>query len=216
MFIREVGANSSVSVRASRGLKTLQFETKSIKSLEEGLVVNRIRYCGKVVNFENTPGIIYTVTAVSMKDNKVYRWGSVAIHKILIEEEEYLLLTCNQEAKATNRRDSYRVFLGTKGMIQPGPNHSAFDVTIKDISENGLAFIHNKDIDISNCGMVHVTFQDETWNQNFDLNCVIVRKQPLEERFIYGCQLIGGSNTIGRYMALKQRERLSGGRIQRA
>lgn len=206
MLIHEVKENSNISVRASKGKKALNFETKALKGMEKGLVVDKIKYGDKLVGFDTKSDISYTVTAVNLQDNKVYCWNDVEIKRVELEDGNvFHIIISERPANTINRRGGYRVYLGERGVIQVGEHSSAYQVLIKDISEHGLSFIDDRDIDISTCGIVHITFEDQSMETKFNLRCAIVRKEPIEERFIYGCRLLGESNKIGKYVAVKQR-----------
>jgi hypothetical protein len=83
---------------------------------------------------------------------------------------------------------------------------SALSVLVKDISNTGVAFITNEEIDVER------TFRLKLKDNNsiINLSGIVVRKEfiPHLNSFLYGCKFNEKNNFLGKYIAKKQNEML--------
>ena len=107
---------------------------------------------------------------------------------------------------AVNRRNQFRMFVGTLGSAQVGTHSIATRVIVKDISATGIAIISSEDYDISQVDSVHIMYQDPKINTRLNIRAQIVRKTKLPDgRYVYGCCMGEEKSEIEQYIQERQR-----------
>ncbi len=161
---------------------------------------------GKTVHFSHS-GIEHTITITNK--TKVYEYANVKLKEIRTKSKKYryaLSVECEDDVNPVNRRNFFRVFLGVEGTLETGVTRRSQEVIIKDISANGLGVICPKQVNFPTGTDVQVTFLDEMTGESFDLGCTIVRKVKNDENtVVYGCQLPEVSDSMEKFVALRQR-----------
>jgi len=219
MYIDQIGVGSEVSIEAWIGSKKIEVKSEVIDmdpQLRELLAkkakilpIKVLEEDDKVVTFP--AGIVYKIYI--SHEGTPFLWTEVAIKLIHHPKtgEKMHLIVSNQDAKQYNRREYYRLFLGYDGVAQIGANHKAFKVLVKDISATGVGFILDKNdmITVSIGDEVHLKFEDSFTNTKFDMITRIVRIVDEEEdnRALMGCQQEKYSESLNKYVTVKQREK---------
>jgi len=174
---------------------------------EQGRVILApVEVNGRTVHFSHS-GIEHTITITNK--TKVYEYANVKLTEIRTKSKKFryaLSVECEDDVKPVNRRNFFRVFLGVEGVLETGVTRRSQEVIIKDISANGLGVICPKQINFPIGTEVQVTFLDEMTDESFDLECTIVRKVKNDENtVVYGCQLPEVSDSMEKFVALRQR-----------
>lgn len=237
MLLNEVTPDSSIELHAIIGNQTLTFKEKTIafqledkkllkelNKLTKGypyIVTPAIKKEGKVIGFP-TSGVIYQLLVVNQTDNKLYIWPNVVVKQIkLPDQPPYHFFISNMSSKEYNRRARFRLWMGVSGVATIGLNRTPVDVTIKDISSTGVAFIvpnktlEEKELSLSPQSLVVLTFFDEASGSNFRLTCIVIRQNPADEhRTVFGCKFAEENRAIAQFITDRQRERLRDQRKQ--
>lgn len=207
MQITEVVPETIITIEVIQGLAKIQLTSKAIKGVPQGLLVECIHSGDKVVGFETETLVIYNMYMLDPETDKLHMWKEVQIRKVLLAGKLYHLVQSKDDSTIVNRRDSFRVYIGLKGIAQLGSHRNAYDVVVKDLSESGFSIITTDDIELNDTTQVRVSFSDNTLRVKFDLNGVIVRKATLPNgTFLYGCTLKGTHVKLSKYLAKKQLE----------
>lgn len=197
-----------VSITATKGLNRLQFESKVVEAVKEGLLIEQLMFDNMVLDFNVSPLVLLNAVIIDEND-RPYEWKNVEIHYVEYKGNHYNMIITKEDGQVINRRAGYRVFLGFKGVAQIGHNKAAHDVVVKDISEFGVAFVCNKDAEVGTDNTVRIVFQDDKTSQRFVINATVVRKVVLEEnKILYGCKLAAKSNELRKYINSKQLDSL--------
>lgn len=213
MLIGEVPVGSGVQVTVGIGLQTMEFSSK-VAEVHEGCVyIEPILKDDKMLGF-STKGLVLTMIVTDVEGGRAWQFANIKMRNIKTREDKlFHEVSCKTEGKAINRRGACRVWIGESGVASAGLGTPAFDVTVKDISISGIAFICDKDQDIPVGNVVHINFRDEAANTRFDVSAIIVRSEELERsRVMYGCKLNQESAAISKYVNEKQREKLKAAR----
>lgn len=194
----------SFQVKIQDEEKEFQLEYKYCK--DNALFTDVIRYNDKVVGF-NGNGLSVDLIYFRQESLPVV-WKSVTCKTVSVNGEVLYKIKAASEGFELNRRTTFRVFVGAEGTSQIGINKKALDVTVKDVSETGFAFVSNEDMDVNFPCPVRLVFSD--LNENFVLIGVVVRKVTVDDgKIIYGCRLSQVNNKLSRYINEKQRKSIA-------
>ena len=197
--------DGNVTLTITRGLKRVTLESRVVKGLKEGLLIDCILKDDRIIGFPVNSLLIINAFVVDVDTNKLYVWKSIKVDAVLYQGEKYHLLVSNEEGNVVNRRGGYRVYLGPNGIAQLGMNTCAYKVIVKDISYSGIAIIFKDDIEIKSSDIIHVTFTDKKLNRKFNINAHLVRKEQLKNgNFLYGCTILGKHSELRKYINEKQ------------
>ena len=216
MLIQEIPVEASIQIVVGIGLQTMEFAT-TVKEVHEMCVyAEPLLQDGKMLGF-GTKGLVLTLIVTDPEGGRAWQFTNVKIRNIKTQDGSlYHEISCKTEGKLINRRGACRVWLGEPGTAMVGLGGKPFDVTVKDISVSGIAFICSKDQDIPEGSIVHIQFHDADANTRFDMKAIIVRSEEMEKsRMLYGCKLNQESAAISRYVNDKQREKLKAARQTR-
>lgn len=208
MKLTEFKIGAEVTIASTKNKRHHEFETEiiSIRSRQNLVFVKPVMINGRMVRFSD-PDISHVVTVTA--GSKVYAYRDVTIKEVQSRSDEKKFALCihsEESVEPVNRREFFRVFLGVSGMIQAGVGTRTQEVVIKDVSANGIGVICPDTLRISIGTSVYVDFIDELTEEEFKLNCVVVRCVRHDEKHVvYGCQLPESSDDMERFVALKQR-----------
>lgn len=231
MFLNELPPGSNVELTALIGSQKLVFQencislslddkrlAKELNKITKGYsyaVVPAIRQDDKIVGFP-TSGVVYQLIGVNEADKKVYLWPNVMVKQIRLPDQPPMhFFLSKTNAREYNRRARYRLWMGVSGIVTIGLERRTFDVTIKDVSSTGVAFIiQNKLLEENNLtlnpqSLVVLTFFDEASGSNFRLSALVVRQNPADEmRTIFGCKFSEENHLLAQFITKRQREKL--------
>jgi c-di-GMP-binding flagellar brake protein YcgR len=141
-------------------------------------------------------------------DGRLYIWENVNVKLVKYDGTIYHKIDIYGQGKPYNRRASYRMYIGEDMplYVNTATGPSALSVLVKDISNTGVAFITNEEIDVER------TFRLKLKDNNsiINLSGIVVRKEfiPHLNSFLYGCKFNEKNNFLGKYIAKKQNEML--------
>lgn len=141
-------------------------------------------------------------------EGKVYQWIDVIVRLVKYNSVIYHKIDLEGDGKPYNRREAYRLYIGEDMpvYINDSSGPIALTVLIKDISETGVGFITNEELDINRT----IRLKIKDFNVFINLSGVIVRKEFLEHlnSYLYGCKFNERNNRLSKYIARKQGESL--------
>lgn len=228
MYISDMGIDVELKLEVNGGATKMEFSSKVVgiedkkqrKMLDAAskgypyAIVDAFRKDGKIVNFP-PKGVSYKVIYIDPSSKKVFEFANVVVKPTMLPTGEKLhMLISPSEMKEFNRRENFRLWLGSSAVAQLGLNKENFDVILKDISATGVAFILENRL-LENVlakpkvsTPVVLSFHDDTTERNFKLNATIVRMEKVDEmRTLYGCKFKQESDAITKLINDKQRER---------
>jgi len=141
-------------------------------------------------------------------EGKVFLWENVEIKLVRYDGNIYHRISIQGEGKPYHRREAYRMYIGEDMpvYINTATGPYLINVLVKDISETGVGFITNEDLDIDR--MIRLKIKD--FNNIIALTGVIVRKEylPHLDSYLYGCKFNEKNDKLGKFIARKQGEQL--------
>lgn len=216
MLISDIAVSAGIQIIVGIGLQTLEFNT-TVAEIHNGCVyAEPIFQQEKMLGF-GTKGLVLSLVVTDAEAGRAWQFSNIKIRNIKTSEDKlFHEISCKTEGRALNRRGACRVWLGEPGVAMVGKASKPFDVTIKDISLTGIAFICSADEEVPMGSVVHLTFMDEELKAKFDLSAIVVRCFDMERaRMLYGCKLNHESNALGKYINEKQREKLRAARYSK-
>ena len=213
MFISEIPVGAGLRLTVGIGLQTIEFATKVAEVYDECIYAEPILQNSKMLGF-GSKGLVLTMIITASDEGKAWQFSNIKVRNVKKHDGGlFHEITCKTEGKPINRRGAVRVWIGEPGMASVGISRDVFDVIVKDISVNGIAFICDNNIEISAGSVVNVTFKDPTSNTRFEISSIVVRSEEMEKnRTLYGCKLNQENTAISRYVNEKQREKLKAAR----
>lgn len=228
MKIWNIEPKSNIILKITVNGQFVDLPTIAVKQDSDGIICEAIRVNGKVVSLRNE-GVTIELMYIR-SDNSPIVWKGVVCEYVTIDTRVYYKLMTGSEGAEKNRREAFRLYLGCKGVAQVGINRKALDVVVKDISDNGFAFIAgniNEDSDETHNGQeatpadtesqeasasvgkpVRLVFTDD--EIQFSLMGIVVRVLKLDEsNYLYGCRLSIMNNRLSKYITEKQRVQIS-------
>lgn len=179
---------------------------------------NNILLCEPILDYENKQLDLgfsqhRCNVRVVMEDKEAMIFTGVVIRTCVWQGEEYIVLSNARLSPKSNRREAYRQYLGLRGSSVLNGTEDFKNISIRDISVIGVAFIYTN---ISNEKLysvddeVNVKFTDESINCEIDLCVKIIRLSEYDdERILYGGQILTTNCNLGNYVAIKQAQELN-------
>ena len=207
MTAAELELSHSVELEITANGKTTTLLTAVEKIIDFTVLMTPIQVGGKIVGFPPD----YKVTFLYPEDGKVYCWKNVSVKPVRHENKVYHSVFLPAEAETTNRRGSYRVYIGEEMHLSSFTKEGmkSHRVLVKDVSENGMAFYSKDEFDIGRTVRLSLRVNG---GAELHLSCQIVRIQPPEEgsgatENLYGCKLIERNKLLTNYLMKIQVER---------
>ena len=165
------------------------------------ILLTPIQVNGKVVGFP--PDCMVNLLYV---EKQVFCWKNVKLKAVRYEKNVYHSVELVGDAEILNRRGSYRVYVGEQMVLTAfsakGPK--TYRVTLKDISETGMAFFSKDEFDVGRTVRLNFSIKK---GAEIPLSSQIIRVQDFENRQdkLYGCKFVEKNNRlIGILMHLQQ------------
>lgn len=205
MQISEIQIGAKIEVEVKYNGRNVSFRSQVVFIQDSSVIVNAITVDEQTLGFSENCQINF----LYIVDGKVFAWENVTVKLIKYEGKLYHLIVLSGEGIPYNRRNSYRMYIGEDMPLYINtPNgSSAINVLVKDISENGVAFITKDDLSINRT--FRLKLKDSN-NRFITLSGIIIRKEYLEhlQSYLYGCRFNENNSTLGRYIAQRQIELL--------
>lgn len=204
MVISEVTADSILNVTATKGNMSVSFISTPVFTVDGDLYALPFLHDGNVVNF-SVSGLALDLMVVKPGEVPIY-FKNVSITKTKYEGKVYHCISSEMVGVKLNRRNSFRVFVGEKGEAMELTGGGRYEVTVKDVSSTGIAFVaRNADDSLFQSGdHVHIIFEDTTAYFKIDVVARVVRILKIEAGTLFGCAFTRLYPQIDRYVAAKQ------------
>ena len=205
MYVNELSDNTRVEIRVKIGKEELSFVTQTVRIPEEDSkefekikkklkvpvkALAPIKKDDKMIGFPDIrPGVSYEIN--TSKDEKPFVWRVVSIRSIRFSSGNcYHLLCSNQTVDTLNRRENFRLWLGTSAIAQFGLNRKTYTVTVKDLSASGIGIMVEDSEFEARIGMpVSIAFDDLDTDLHFKVHADVVRIVKDEGKVLLGCKL---------------------------
>lgn len=208
MKITSITPEARITVEVVSEVESIEINTKCIEPIgDNALIVQAMKFKGEAINFKSD--LVKLNIYISQDNSTPIIWKNVAISYISYMGKEYHRITAFSEGIPINRRNAFRLYIGSLASVQIGTNKMAYDVIIKDISSTGFSFVTPEDMDCIG-EITHIVFMDN--GTKFNVVGNVVRKQIISDRkIVYGCKTLKRSETIETYIVKAQRAKMQRG-----
>lgn len=209
MLLVDIAPETKVILELDMDGHTYEFPSvvTNVERQNNVIYAEPIRINGKVLGFSGSSVKVNLI--MNREDKSPYVWKGIGIATVVMEKKgtQYKIVA-SRDGFEMNRREAFRLFVGLNGVVQLGVNTKAIDVIVKDISENGFAFVSEEDKEEILNKTIRLVFND--MSQNFTVMGIVVRKVKISEnKILYGCQLCDKDKKVEAYISEKQRQILS-------
>jgi len=209
MKILDLEPGSEITIEIKVQDHKLEFHTHIIEQLKDAAVIEPIRIDGKILSLgsENiTINILY-----NKEDAPPLTWNYVALPAAVYKGETCYKCSVEADGISQNRRGAYRLSVGLKGRAKIGTKKNMIPVLVREISETGFSFIDYKEKEEIHTFIddpVLLIFDDEETHISV-VGRIVRLIDDGEDKRIYACRVEVENHEIAKYIAKKQRERLT-------
>lgn len=183
-----------------------------------GIMADPIEHSGKYVGFHLDEDSETHIAVFSVVEDRPYQWTNVKIITAQFKRKIYHLIMSNQDVSESNRRGSFRQWVGCYGTLKVGLESGSHNVLVKDVSTSGIGLIVDNDPNQPPPvvgDIIHVNFTDTIGRGtprpkdfDFTLKATVCRTafEPVKNRTILGCRFAKSDEKIGQYVNMKQTE----------
>lgn len=200
--IDEIVKGAAVEIEVKCNGKTMNFRSDVILVKSNSVLITSIKVNEQTIGFSDK----FQINFLYKSEGRLYVWENTAVKLVKYDGAVYHKIDLNGEGKPYNRRDSYRMYIGEDMplYVNTASGPTALSVLVKDISESGVGFITNDDIDVERT--IRLKLKDN--NTIISLSGVIVRKEWLTNigSYLYGCRFNEKNNLLGKYIAKRQND----------
>lgn len=208
MLLQDLYSGEELKLQAKWGGMEYNLASKVEYVEAERILVNTYQYAGQVVDFgaPSFRGIVINVY-VDNHNGKRYFWPDVSLKVVKKDNKSYYEISTSAfklYAKEGERRVKDRLLLNKLCTINFYGEDDVYSGTVKDISQVGVGFYCDQDIDVEG-KLIEIEFDDTVGEHDFKLR-VKARKVRIDdsgEKTLYGCRLVDASDDALPYMYLK-------------
>lgn len=209
MKLYEIGENEQIQIIAKNEEASWEYTTKIVMNQKNILFIEPIMHNGMVVNFQ--VGQVQTDVVHTGEDGKPLVWEKCLMKSVTYGGEKYHVIYSDKDGKKLNRRDTFRQYVGTSGILQIDSTRAMKSVTIKDISETGVGFVSDDmSLHMEDIGEFHLSFQDKDLRVSVKIEGTVVREVDVEEtRRVFGAKIRECNVDLIEYVAMKQKREIA-------
>lgn len=201
MKLNQLTNDSILQLEFEAGQEKLYLDVQIAQVSKGGLVLYPVIIEGKALSFKNNTNVINLICL--HKEGKPLLWKNVSVSNAVINGRNFVLVRSIGDGVEYNRRNNYRLPLDIRGNIV-----GYGDIVIHDISNNGIAFLIDKDAKRFNVGQ-EVALNFSARNVNYTLKANVARIVEQENRVLYGCSMMS-TPIIDQFISEEQRIRIKG------
>ena len=215
--LSEMENGAKVHLTVSAGLEQLEFETNVVQTGESYIIVEPIKHNDKILNFSNKEIIKNIVVDTDPLPEK---YINVDVEITLLENKKYHIVLSDKEGIPINRRNDFRVYIGSYVTAQLSNINTSVEAILKDISIGGFSLvIRTEGIDgiVGWVGQHIKVVYYHGGKERIPMVFIgeVVREEEIEEgRIVVGCRSLRQPFGIEKFIAAKQREELRRKKIE--
>lgn len=181
--------------------KKLNMESSIINIVDNCLVVEPFKMNNAILDFPKN--IEIEMMVVPSAGDVPYLWQRVFVSMKVYHEQNVHIIQSKLPGIKMNRRGNFRVFLGNYAKLS-NVSENPINITLRDLSSGGFAFLTDKSVDIPLHAKVTVEYSDQSMQKYFELSGRPIRKVEQETNILYGCILDRRNPELDNYLNQKQ------------
>lgn len=209
MKLYEIGENEQIQIIAKNEEASWEYTARIVMNQKNILFIEPIMHNGMIVNFQ--VGQVQTDVVYTGEEGKPLVWEKCLMKSVTYSGEKYHVIYSDKDGKKLNRRDTFRQYVGTSGILQIDSTRAMKSVTIKDISETGVGFVcDDMALHMEDIGEFHLSFQDKDLRVSVKIEGTVVREVDVEEtRRVFGAKIRECNVDLVEYVAMKQKREIA-------
>ena len=207
MKLSELKKGQKLTIRCKHNALLADVEAYVADFRGEIVLLQLIRHEGQVVDFSSPNVQLITIYEDGLDMPKA--WTNCKIQRRTVDGKEYHALAAPKQSIRINRRKVPRVVLDLPGKLKVTNVPAGIDVTVHDISVNGIGIQSFMKIEEQEFRHLQVYFVDESHDdEEIRVEARVIWKKELKEGgFFYGCRLTHAEENLAYYIADKIREK---------
>lgn len=209
MKLYEIEENEQIQVIAKKDDVSLEYTVTILMNQRNILFIEPIMHDDIIVNFE-ADQVEMNVVYIG-EEGKPLIWENCMVKHVTYNGAKYHILYSDKDGKKLNRRESFRQYVGIKGMLQIDSTRAIHEVVVRDVSGTGIGFVSdNKSLHMEDIGAFHLSYQDRECRLSVQLEGTVVREVELEDgRRVFGATVRKGNINLNEYVAMKQKQEIA-------
>lgn len=210
--LSEMTSSLKVHLTVSAGLEQLEFDTSVVQAGENYIIVEPIKHNDKILNFSNK-SVIKNIIVESQPLPEKYI--NVDVEITMLENKKYHIILSDKEGIPVNRRNEFRVYVGSYVTAQLANVNQSVEAILKDVSVGGFSLVIRKEGVDGIVGwigqMIKVVYYHGNNKNRIPMVFIgqVVREDDIdEERVVVGCKSLRQPFGIEKFIADRQREEL--------
>lgn len=214
MLISDIPVGGPISIEIAVDTASYEMPSSVVASKPGYILIAPFTSKGNVIDFSSYKDILFNLYTIDPSTHNRVVWKNVNIETITYKAtgfaSAYYKISTNvfaSIASECDRRFNQRISIEASGHITSDTGNDIIPVSLIDVSNKGLSFTLNNNADYD-YGNIFITFSDVANGKdfNFHFKCVIIRRQILGERCVYGCIIPAPSREYLTYVFLKKLE----------
>ena len=208
----EMASGLKVHLTATAGLEQLEFETSVVQAGEGHIIVEPVKHNGKILNFSNSSIIKNVVVDAQPLPEK---YINVDVEITMLENKKYHIILSDKEGIPINRRNEFRVYVGSYVTAQLANINQSIEAILKDVSVGGFSLVIRKEGIDGIVGWVGQAIKVVYYHGGSKNRIPMVfigqavrEEDKDEERVLVGCKSLRQPFGIEKFIADRQREEL--------
>lgn len=210
--LSEMTSGLKVHLTVTSGNDQLEFETSVVQAGEGHIIVEPVKYNNRILNFSNR-SIIKDIIIDCLPLPEKYT--DVDIETTMFENKKHHIVLCDREGTAVNRRNEFRVYVGSHVTAQLATLNQSVEAILKDVSIGGFSLVIRREGIDGIVGwkgqIIKAVYYREGNKTKVPMVFIgqVVREEDVDEgRVLVGCKSLRQPFGIEKFVAEMQREEL--------
>ncbi len=206
MKISDLKKGQKVTIRCKHKSLLVDMEAKVAGVRSEVVLLELIRHDGQVVDFSSPH--VHIITIYEDGEDMPKAWTNCRIQRRTVDGRQFHALAAPKTSVKVNRRKVSRIIIDKQGKLKISNVPDGVDITIHDLSVNGIGFHCPRKIEEQDIRHLYIQFLDEDREEEEEIKVearVVWKKELPEGAFFYGCRIANAGENLGYYIAEKMR-----------
>lgn len=205
MKIGELPINATIQIRVCQGEMRYECSAIIVATRDDGLFLTPIKHKGQLVDFTSDK---VQILAFYVEENRhVIGWSGCRIRRDTYQNKRCHVLTTKRDSVRVNRRSELRIRTEMNAVMRTVTSDDEKEIVIRNYSENGMAFVSNKNIHEQDFMGATVIYEDAPQQFRTTIRLHILRKvENANGGFSYGARIYQPDENWIKYVEIKINE----------
>ncbi len=189
MKIGEIPPNSTIQIRAIKGDMKFECSAVVVATRDDGLFLAPVKHEGHIIDFSSDGVQLLAFYVNDMR--QAFGWSGCRIRKDTYRGKMCHLLVTKRDSVRVNRRTEPRIKTDMNATARSIFDDSEREITVCDISANGIGFFCEKNIPERDWATMTVIYEDRLEGLYESMRVHILREMEQDNgRFRYGARIL--------------------------